>query len=46
MRLRDIVTERKDSGAYRPADLFPFPEAVANVREWFRRSALRDGLDP
>ncbi len=46
MRLRDIVTERKDSGLYRPADLFPFPEAVANVREWFRRSALRDGLDP
>lgn len=45
MRLRDIVTERKDAGVYRPADLFPFPEAVANVREWFRRSALRDGLD-
>jgi hypothetical protein len=46
MRLRDIVTERKETGSYRPDDLFPFPEAVANVREWFRRSALRDGLDP
>lgn len=46
MRLRDIVTERKDTGVYKPEDLFQFPEAVANVREWFRRSALRDGLDP
>ena len=46
MRLRDIVTERKETGIYKPEDLFPFPEAVGNVREWFRRSALRDGLDP
>lgn len=46
MRLREIVSERKDQGAYQPSDLFPFPEAMANVREWFRRSALRDGLDP
>ena len=46
MRLREIVTERKETGIYRPDDLFQFPEAVANVREWFRRSALRDGLDP
>jgi hypothetical protein len=46
MRLRDIVTERKDAGVYRPQDLFQFPEAMGNVREWFRRSALRDGLDP
>ena len=46
MRLRDLVTERKDAGIYRPDDLFPFPDAVGNVREWFRRSALRDGLDP
>ena len=45
MRLREIVTEHKDQGAYQPDDLFPFPDAVANVREWFRRSALRDGLD-
>ena len=46
MRLRDIVTERKETGIYKPEDLFPFPEAVGNVRDWFRRSALRDGLDP
>jgi hypothetical protein len=46
MRLREIVSERKDEGCYRPADLFQFPEAMSNVREWFRRSALRDGLDP
>lgn len=45
MRLRDIVTERRESGIYRPQDLFGMPEAVTNVREWFRRSALRDGLD-
>jgi len=45
MRLRDIVTERKGTGIYKPGDLFPIPEAVGNVREWFRRSALRDGLD-
>ena len=46
MRLREIVTERKDQGCYQPEDLFPFPEAMENVREWFRRSALRDGLGP
>ncbi len=46
MRLREIVTESKGQGAYQPEDLFDFPEAMANVREWFRRSALRDGLDP
>lgn len=45
MRLRDIITERREDGVYRPQDLFAFPDAVANVREWFRRSALRDGLD-
>jgi hypothetical protein len=45
MRLREIVSEQKAAGAYQPADLFPFPEAMANVREWFRRSALRDGLN-
>jgi hypothetical protein len=46
MRLRDLVSERKDAGIYRPDDLFPFPDALGNVREWFLRSALRDGLDP
>ena len=46
MRLREIVSETKDKGHYRPEDLFQFPETMANVREWFRRSALRDGLDP
>lgn len=46
MRLREIVTERKEEGVYRPDDLFPVPEAVWNVREWFRRAALRDGLHP
>jgi len=45
MRLRDIITETKSEGAYQPADLFQFPETMANAREWFRRSALRDGLD-
>lgn len=45
MRLRKIVTEQKSEGSYRPADLFQFPETMANVREWFRRSAIRDGLD-
>lgn len=45
MRLREIVTEQKSEGSYRPADLFQFPETMANVREWFRRSAIRDGLD-
>jgi hypothetical protein len=44
MRLREIVSERKEAGCYRPADLFEFPQAMANVREWFRRSARRDGL--
>jgi len=46
MRLREIVTERKETGIYRPQDLFQFPEAIGNVREWLRRSALRDGLAP
>lgn len=45
MRLRDIVTEKKDRGIYRPQDLFAQPHAAANVREWFRRAARRDGLD-
>lgn len=45
MRLREIVMEQKGSGHYKPQDLFATPGAVANVREWFRRSALRDGLD-
>lgn len=45
MRLRELVSEQKTEGCYRPADLFQFPETVANVREWFRRSALRDGLN-
>ena len=46
MRLRDIVTERMAEGAYVPQDLFTTTAAMANVREWFRRSALRDGLNP
>jgi hypothetical protein len=46
MRLREIITEQKSEGAYQPADVLQFPEAMANAREWFRRSALRDGLDP
>jgi hypothetical protein len=46
MRLREIITERKSEGGYQPTDLFQFPETIANAREWFRRSALRDGLDP
>jgi len=46
MRLREIITERKSEGVYQPTDLFQFPETMANAREWFRRSALRDGLDP
>jgi len=46
MRLREIMTERKSEGVYQPADLFQLPEMMANAREWFRRSALRDGLDP
>jgi hypothetical protein len=45
MRLRELVSERKEEGCYRPADLFQFPETMAGVREWFRRSAVRDGLD-
>ena len=46
MRLRDIISEQKSEGAYQPADVLQFPETMANAREWFRRSALRDGLDP
>lgn len=45
MRLREIVTETKSAGIYNPRDLFTLPESVFNAREWFRRSALRDGLD-
>jgi hypothetical protein len=45
MRLREIVTDQKNAGTYNPRDLFGSPESVANVREWFRRSALQDGLD-
>jgi hypothetical protein len=45
MRLREIITEQKSEGAYQPADVLQFPETMANAREWFRRSALRDGLD-
>lgn len=45
MRLRDVVTEQRGEGPYRPGDLFPFPAAMLGVREWFRRSALRDGLN-
>jgi len=46
MRLREIITEAKSEGPYQPTDLFQFPETMANAREWFQRSALRDGLDP
>ena len=46
MRLRDIISEQKSEGAYQPKDVLQFPETMANAREWFRRSALRDGLDP
>ena len=46
MRLREIISEQKSEGAYQPADVLQFPETMANAREWFRRSALRDGLDP
>jgi hypothetical protein len=45
MRLREIVSDQKNAGPYQPRDLFLTPESVANVREWFRRSALHDGLD-
>jgi hypothetical protein len=46
MRLREIISEQKGEGAYQPKDALQFPETMANAREWFRRSALRDGLDP
>ena len=46
MRLREIISEQKSEGAYQPKDVLQFPETMANAREWFRRSALRDGLDP
>ena len=46
MRLREIITEQKSEGAYQPTDVLQFPETMSNAREWFRRSALRDGLDP
>lgn len=46
MRLREIISEQKGEGAYQPADVLQFPETMSNAREWFRRSALRDGLDP
>lgn len=46
MRLKEIVSEKKETGCYRPQALFAQPSATASVREWFRRSALRDGLDP
>ncbi len=44
MKLRDIVTAHAAEGSYRPEDLFPFPEAMLGARDWFKRSALRDGL--
>jgi hypothetical protein len=46
MRLREIISEQKSEGAYQPADVLRFPETMSNAREWFRRSALQDGLDP
>ena len=46
MRLREIISEQRSDGAYQPADVLQFAETMANAREWFRRSALRDGLDP
>ena len=46
MRLREIISEQRSEGAYQPKDVLQFPETMANAREWFRRSALRDGLDP
>jgi hypothetical protein len=46
MRLREIISEQRSEGAYQPADVLQFPEMMANAREWFRRSALRDGLNP
>jgi hypothetical protein len=46
MRLREIISEQKSEGPYQPADVLRFPETMSNAREWFRRSALRDGLDP
>ena len=45
MRL-EIISEQKSEGAYQPKDVLQFPETMANAREWFRRSALRDGLNP
>ena len=46
MRLREIISEQKGEGAYQPADVLRFPETMSNAREWVRRSALRDGLNP
>ena len=45
MRL-EIISEQKSEGAYQPKDVLQFAETMSNAREWFRRSALRDGLNP